>query len=164
MNWAYLHLVVNHFPIIGTIIGSLLLIAGMAFKNQGIKIGGLGTLVFSALMSILAYFTGDPAEEAVKNHPDVARSLISLHESLATISMYILIPTGLIAATAIFSLLKKEKYPNLMIIITLVLALGSSSIMVFVGRTGGQIRHNEFRNEATKQYILQHQNDKEEDD
>ena len=37
MNDAHLHLVVNHFPIIGTIFGLGLLIAGLIFKNQTLK-------------------------------------------------------------------------------------------------------------------------------
>ena len=164
MNWAYLHLVINHFPIIGVMIGTMLLMAGMAFNNQGVKISGLATIVFAALVSILAYTTGDPAEEAVKGLPDVARSLISRHEGIAAIAMYILVPAGLMAAISLYSLLKNEKSVKLMAIITLVLALASSAVMVYVGRTGGQIKHSEFRNEATKQYIIQHQNDKEEDD
>ena len=49
MNWAYFHMVINHFPIVGVIIGTMLLIAGMIFKNQGVKISGLGTIVFAAL-------------------------------------------------------------------------------------------------------------------
>jgi uncharacterized membrane protein len=164
MNWAYFHLVINHFPIIGVIIGSMLLVAGMVFKNQGVKISGLGTIVFAAIMAVVAYLTGDPAEEAVKGLTDVAKSLVSRHEDFATIGMYILIPAGLMAAMTLYSTWKKEKSVHFLIILTLILSLISSGAMVFVGRTGGQIRHSEFRNDAVKQYIIDHQNDKEEDD
>ena len=34
MNDAHLHLVVNHFPIIGTILGLGILIAGIVLKNK----------------------------------------------------------------------------------------------------------------------------------
>ena len=164
MNWAYFHLVINHFPIIGVIIGTTLLAAGMVFKSQGVKISGLGTILFAALMGIIAYMTGDPAEEAVKTLPDVAKSLVSRHENMATIGMYLLIPAGLMAAVSIYSIWKKERSFRFLFIITLLLSMISSAAMVYIGRTGGQIRHSEFRNEATKQYIIEHQNDKEEDD
>jgi uncharacterized membrane protein len=164
MNWAYIHLVINHFPIIGVIIGTLLLATGLIFKNQGIKISGLGTIVFAALIAIVAYMTGDPAEEVMKGMPDIAKSLISRHENIATVGMYIMVTAGLLAASSLYSIWKKDKTTRLLIILTLVFSLISSGIMVYIGRTGGQIRHSEFRNEATKQYIIEHQNDVEEDD
>ena len=163
MNWAYFHLVINHFPIIGMIIGSMLLLAGLLFKNQGIQISGLGTVVFAALIAIIAYMTGDPAEVAVRSLPDVARSLISRHENIATVSMYVVFPAGLMAALTLFSIWKKEGYFRFLIIISLVLSFLGSAAMVYTGRTGGQIRHNEFRNDAVKKYIIEHQNDVEED-
>ncbi len=164
MNWAYFHLVINHFPIIGVIIGTLLLVAGMVFNNQGVKISGLGTVAFSAIMSILAYVTGNPAEEVVRAMPDAAGSLISRHEGLASIGMYLIITAGLMAGVSLYSIWKKEKSVRFLLIITLVLALISSGAMVYIGRTGGQIRHSEFRDAATKQYMIDHKNDVEDDD
>lgn len=164
MNWAYIHLAINHFPIIGVIIGTTLLVAGMIFNNHGVKISGLGTIVFASLMAIVAYMTGDPAEGVMRNFPDIAKSLISRHENIATIGMYIMFPTGLIAAVSIYSLWKKDKSIRLLILITLVFSLISSGMMVYIGRTGGQIRHSEFMNDATRQYIIEHRNDTEEDD
>ena len=164
MNWAYFHLVINHFPIIGVIIGTMLLLAGMVFKNSGFRISGLSTILFAAFMAIIAYITGDPAEKAVKGLPDVAKSLVSRHEDIAAVGMYILIPAGLLAALSLYSIWRKEKSVRLLIVLTLVLSVISCISMVFVGRSGGQIRHSEFRNAATKQYIIDHQNDMEEDD
>jgi uncharacterized membrane protein len=164
MNWAYLHLVINHFPIIGVIIGTLLLSAGLIFKNLGVKVSGLGTIVFAALIAIVAYMTGDPAEEVMKGVPDVAKSLISRHENIATVGMYLMATAGLLAASSLYSIWKKDRTIRLLIFLTLAFSFISSGIMVYIGRTGGQIRHSEFRNEATKQYIIEHQNDVEEDD
>jgi len=163
MNWAYIHLVINHFPIIGVIIGTALLSAGVIFKNQGVTISGLGTIVFASLMAIVAYMTGDPAEGVAKGLPDVARSLISRHENIATVGMYLMVTAGLLAGSSLFSIWKKDKSIRLLIILTLAFSLISSGTMVYIGRTGGQIRHTEFRNEATKQYIIEHQNDTEDE-
>jgi len=38
MNDAHLHMVVNHFPIIGIIFGLGILISGIALKNDVVKI------------------------------------------------------------------------------------------------------------------------------
>ena len=164
MNWAYLHVIINHFPIVGVIIGTLLLIAGMVLKNEGIKISGLGTIIFAALMAVAVDLTGDPAKEAVKGMPDFVQSLINKHEDIASVALFLIIPAGLMAALTLYSIWKKEKSVRFLFIITLVLSLISCAAMGYVGRTGGQIRHTEFRNDATKQYMIDHQNDKAEDD
>jgi len=160
MNWAYMHIVINHFPIVGVIIGTLILIAGMGFKNEGIKISGLGTIVFAALMAVIADLTGDPAKAAVKGMPGIAGSLINRHEDMASVALFLIIPAGLMAALTLYSIWKKERSIRFLSIITLVLSLVSCAAMGYVGRTGGQIRHTEFRNDATRQYIIEHQNDK----
>lgn len=160
MDWAYLHIVINHFPIVGSIIGTLLIIAGLVFKNQGVNISGLGTIVFAAFTAILAYQTGDPAEGAVKGIPDVAQSLINRHEDIATVGMYLMIPAGLMAAMSLYSIWKKERSIHFLIIITLILSFISSMAMMYVGRTGGQIRHSEFRNDGSNQQIIWQEDDK----
>ena len=164
MNWAYFHILVNHFPIIGFIIGTLILIAGMVLRNEGIKMSGLGTLVFAAGMAIVADFTGDPAKDAVKGIPDVAESLVNRHEDIASVALFIVIPAGLLAALTLYSLFRKEKSVRFLLPVTLVLSIISCVALGFVGRSGGQIRHTEFQNEATKQYMIEHQNDNVEED
>jgi len=158
MSWGYLHMIINHFPIVGTIIGSILVIVGLVFKNEGVKISGLGIIVFAALMAVIAYLTGDSAENAVQNLPEIAESLINRHEDIATISMYLMIPSGLLAAMTLYSIWKKENSVVFLLVITLVFTLISSAAMVFTGYTGGQIRHSEFRSDSSKQYIIDHQN------
>jgi len=162
MNWAYLHVVINHFPIVGVIIGTILLATGMIFKSQGVKISGLGTIVFASLMAIVAYMSGDPASDAIKSIAGIGATLISRHENIATVGMYLMAPTGLLAASSLYSIWKMDKSIRLLIIITLVFSLISSATMFYIGRTGGQIRHTELRNEAAKQYLIEHQNDTEE--
>lgn len=164
MNWGHLHLVTNHFPIIGVIIGTLLLASGIVFKNEGFRTSGLCTIIFAAVMSLLAAATGDPAAEAVKGLQDVAKSLISRHEDIATVGMSLLIPSGLLSLLTLYILWKKGKAARLLVIVTLVLSILSSVAMVYVGYSGGQIRHSEFRSEASKQYIIDHKNYVEEDD
>ena len=164
MNWAYVHVIINHFPIVGVIIGTLILIAGMVFKNEGIKISGLGTLAFAALMAVIVDLTGDPAKEAVRGLTDFIPSLITRHENIASIAMFIMAPLGILAAVTLYSIYKKVRYVRFLLIITLIISLISCTAMGYVGRTGGQIRHTEFRNDATKQYIIDHQNDSAEED
>lgn len=163
MNWAYLHLAINHFPIVGVIIGTLILIPGFAFKNEGIRISGLSTILFSAILAVVAYLTGDPAEKVVEGLPGIAESLINKHEDLATISMYLVIPAGLMAAMTLYSIWKKERSVNLLLALTLTLSIISSVTLVYTGRTGGLIRHSEFRNDTQIPELSTQQSDTDKD-
>jgi uncharacterized membrane protein len=149
MLGAYPHLLVNHFPILGTLFGVLILLAGMFLKNDTVKQTGLATLVFAALMSAVALLTGDPAGEAVKAIPGISESLIDNHENMAYMALWILIPSGLLSAMAFYSIWKKEKGARSLVIVALILSLVTAGWMGYVGKTGGQIRHSELRSQPS---------------
>jgi uncharacterized membrane protein len=154
MNWAYLHILTNHFPIVGIIIGTLLLISGMVLKNEGIRISGLGTIVFASVMAVVADFTGDPANDALHQLPGISESLVNRHEDIASVSLFLMIPTGLLAVLTIYSIIKKERSVKFLTIITLVLSLVSCVVMGYVGHTGGQIKHDEFRSTSAIRFMI----------
>lgn len=151
MNWGYLHLAINHFPIIGTIIGMLILFAGYVFKNQTVKMTGLATLVFAALVAIPTILTGDSAKEALGNFPGVASNMIETHENVAYIGLWILLLLGLISLLALFHYWKKKEFARFLVMAAMVISIITSGVMVYVGRTAGKIRHTEFSKQATAQ-------------
>ncbi|MCI0564610.1 MAG: hypothetical protein MN733_39585, partial [Nitrososphaera sp.] len=69
MNLAHVHLLLNHFPVIGTVFGFLFLAYAMAKKSEELKKVSLGIFVLIALIALPVYFTGEPAEEVVKHLP-----------------------------------------------------------------------------------------------
>jgi len=151
MNWGYLHLAINHFPIIGTIIGTLILLVGYGFKNQTVKLTGLGTIVFAALMAIPTILTGDPAKEGVESLPGVAANMIETHENAAYVGLWILLLLGLISLLALLHFWKKKKFARILVMVAMMLSMVTSGVMVYVGRTAGKIRHTEFSKQATVQ-------------
>lgn len=149
MIGAYPHLFINHLPVLGTIIGMLILGTGMFLKNDTVKQTGLGTSVFAAVSSILALFTGDFANEVVKTIPGIQESIIEYHENMAYMSLWILIPSGVISAMAFYSIMKKEKAAKNMVIAAMALSFITAGMMTYVGKTGGRIRHTELRNNSS---------------
>jgi uncharacterized membrane protein len=147
MLGAYPHLLVNHFPILGTIFGILILGVGLFLKNDTVKQTGLATLVFAALTSAVALFTGDPAGEAVQALPGISESMIEYHENMAYMSLWILIPSGLLSAMAFYSIWKKEKGAKNLVIAALALSLIASGWLAYVAKTGGRINHVELRSQ-----------------
>ncbi|MBK7173353.1 MAG: hypothetical protein IPH84_08970 [Bacteroidales bacterium] len=151
MNGAHFHLLVNHIPIVGTIFGMLILLAGIILKNTTVKLTGLATLIAATISVSFALLSGDPAGEAVEGLPGVTEAMVEHHESIAYSSLWGMIPMALIAGLSFYSIIKKEKAGNTLSIITLFLALIVTGLMSWVGLTGGEIRHTEIRNSGVVQ-------------
>src|SRR5881628_1094402 len=87
MNWAYVHLILNHFPVIGTVLGLLLFLWAMARRSEELKGGACGLFVLAGLLALPTYWTGEPAEDRVKGLPGVAQALVEEHEDAATFAV-----------------------------------------------------------------------------
>ena len=82
MNDVHLHLVATHLPIVGVLIGFLVLLTGYFTKSPQVKATALGIFLFSALAGIVAFYTGEGAEDIVEKLPGVSETLIHNHEVL----------------------------------------------------------------------------------
>src|SRR5690349_11656458 len=98
MNWAHVHLFLNHVPVLGTIFGAALLLAGLIGRNGVLQKTGLVVVVVVALFGLPVYFTGEPAEEVVEHLPGVDRHIIHEHEAAAKFAIVGLGILGIVAA------------------------------------------------------------------
>ena len=148
MNDAHFHLVVNHMPIVGLLIGILILITGLLLKRTEVKLTALGVLIFSAIASVPTFYTGEGAEEVVENISGISETLIHDHEELAEKFFTLTLILGAIAIIAFIAELKKFKYAKHLIILVLILSISDLVLAKFVGTSGGEIRHTEIRTDA----------------
>lgn len=142
---VHLHLLLNHLPIIGTIVGLLLLLAGMVRRSDELRRVSLATFVVVAVLTIPVYLTGEGAEEAVEGLPAVTEALIEEHQDAALVSF---IASGVLGVVALAGLWRHRSgalLPRTLTNVVLLLALGVSGSMVWTGALGGQIRHSEIR-------------------
>lgn len=146
MDYTYLHLSLNHVPILGTVFGFLLLLGGVLTRSKGVTRAGLISLFLAAVLAIPVYLTGEPAEEVAERLPGVTDAVIELHESAAAVALTLVIITGIAAAAAFaFSRSFPSRLPLFMAIGTLVLAFATGGSMLQTANLGGQIRHTEIR-------------------
>ena len=82
MTDAHYHLIFNHFPIIGTILGFGILVFGILFKNNSVKNTAYSLFIVAAVFAALSMFTGEDAEKAVENMPNIGLHIIHEHEEL----------------------------------------------------------------------------------
>ena len=144
MNTAHFHLLLNHFPVIGTLIGSCLLLWGIVKKQNNIKSAAAIILAVMAVMAIPVFLTGEPAEESVEKLPGVTEAMIELHEDAANIAIWLMGVTGIVAFGALIFLWQKRKSANIIFIATFVLSGICFAAMARTGYYGGQIRHTEI--------------------
>lgn len=145
MNDAHLHMVVNHFPIIGTFFGIGILIAGMFLKNDSVKNTAYVLFVIASIFGALSMATGEGAEEIVEDFPNIGKAIIHEHEELAEKFIFVLYATGVIALISLGAAVKKFRMAKIFSFITLILALISGVLSIKVGTSGGEIRHTEIR-------------------
>ena len=61
MDLAHIHLLLNHFPVIGTIIGGGLFLISLITNSDDLKRASLVVLLGIALLSIPTYMSGNGA-------------------------------------------------------------------------------------------------------
>lgn len=153
MNDAHLHLLINHFPIVGTLLGVLVLLGGVFFKNNAIKNTAYCIFVIAAIFSFLSMTTGDGAEELVEEMPSAGHAIIHEHEEIAekfAIIMYLL---GIVAVIGLITNAKKHPKASFFSYAILVIAIVAVFFASKVGTSGGEIRHTEIRAEGTAQNL-----------
>lgn len=149
MNGAQLHLLLNHFPVIVTLVALLVVIAGLFFKTAIVVRTGLYLGAVSAVLSIPAYLTGEPAEHFLKEFMNVTKGVIHSHEEFAETAFIALLVTGVICLGAIWTEYKKSRLNPLFVWISLSGLLISFLMMGWTAHLGGLIRHEELREAVT---------------
>ena len=145
MNDAHLHLLVNHFPIIGTLLGLGILITGMVLKNNSVKNTAYILFIVAAVFTAFSMGTGEGAEELVEDLPNIGKQIIHEHEEIAEKFAIIMYVTGLLGLLSLYTSIKNHKLAKTFSLITLVLALLAAVFAKSVGTSGGEIRHTEIR-------------------
>ena len=102
MNDAHWHLVVNHFPIIGTILALAILITGLFLKNNSVKNTAYVLFIVAAIFAVFSMQTGEGAEEMVEDFPGIGKAIIHEHEELAEKLALVLYAMGGLSLLALF--------------------------------------------------------------
>lgn len=168
MNDAHLHMVVNHFPIIGTIFGLGILVTGMFMKNNALKNTAYVLFAVAAIFAAFSMGTGEGAEELVEDMPNIGHQIIHEHEEIAEKFAIIMYATGFFGLLSLFASYKKYRFASFFSYITLVLALVAGVLTKSVGTSGGEIRHTEIRTNfiptaGAEQNVSDEQGEKEKD-
>ena len=148
MNYAHLHLILNHIPVIGIGFGILLLIYGFVRNNDEIKKVSLGVFVLAALMTIPVYLTGEPAEEIVENLAGVSEAFIDPHEDWAYYSLILMEITGVLALLNLIFF--GRSFGKKFLLVTSLSSVVAAGSILYTANLGGKIRHTEIRADSAQ--------------
>lgn len=144
MNTAHWHLILNHFPIIGTLGGIVVLFYGLIRKSNDTKVLGALLILAMAIISVIVMETGEAAEELVEKIPGITEVAMEAHEDAAKIANGILIASGVLALISLVLHFFKKNAVTIAMSTTLVLSSVAFGFMGYTGYLGGKIRHTEI--------------------
>lgn len=150
LSWTHIHLLLNHFPIIGAIFGLVLLIYALAKDSEDLKKASYWCFFIIALITIPVFWAGMQAEEVVSALPQVPHSLIHAHKNVAEQALIALEILGVISLFGLFRGTKNT--PSWFPITLLVVAVIATGLVSWTGLQGGIIRHTEVRSQL--QFLL----------
>jgi len=147
MNAAWVHLALNHVPILGVVFALPLLAIGVFRRNETLLRAGWVTLVVVALVAVPVYLAGQEAEEIAEHLPGVSHDAIEAHEEIALVALVGAETLGVVALAGLV-LSRRRGAPAWLRIGSFVLALVVTGIMTLTADKGGRIRHPEAHDGA----------------
>lgn len=107
MDGAYLHLLVNHFPIVLSVVGVGILVLALLTRRRDLWRYSALTLLLAGVAAIPAKLTGEPAEEALEDTWYITRQAIHAHEEAADWALWVMLAAGAVAAYALWRTLRR---------------------------------------------------------
>jgi hypothetical protein len=149
MNWAHLHLALNHVPVIGLPIVLLLLAWAIVRRSAELLRASFGLIILLAIVTVIVQVTGEPAEELVEGLPGVVDSMVEAHEESALLGTVGVVVVGVIALLGLWRLGTGKILPQWYSPVVLIAGILVAGLMVWIANLGGQIRHSEIRPAAS---------------
>jgi uncharacterized membrane protein len=164
MNEAHWHLVINHFPLILPIVGFLVMLGGLISKSEILKRTAFIIFIVAAMTAILAYNTGEGAEEIIEGMQGIDESYIQAHEESAEIYLILIYIIGGLSLIGLWLNWKKKSFSRGFEIFSLLFSVLVLFYAQRTGTTGGEIRHSEIRSESSLKIDSQIYHDEHEED
>jgi hypothetical membrane protein len=146
MDSTYYHLLINELPLIGVIIGIVVLVIGLLIKNISVKRTALGIFMLSGLLTIPSYITGKKAQEILSSSPEIDPEYISAHANAAYEFLRMVTILAILSIiTYVVDIKGNRKATTILYIVTLAGSIFMFLMTQSVGNSGREINHPEIR-------------------
>jgi hypothetical protein len=146
----YLHVVLNHLPIYGTVLGALALTISMMLRSRAAQITALVIALIAGVSAYPVLVSGQKAYKTIRNLADDAGAeALDEHMDRAekTVNAFYLL--ALVALAGLIVPIKWPKMGFALATTTLVLSLLCFGVSIYIAEEGGQVRHTELRPKET---------------
>ena len=150
MNLVHIHLLLNHWPVIGSFIGLALFLVSLVANSDDLKQTSLAFFALIALLAIPTYMSGDVAQLVLKGStPGLSDALIKTHQGAALLSLVFMEITGAVALAGLWQFSRMPRPVRGPVArwnsaAVLLLSIVTVGLMAITGNTGGAIRHPEI--------------------
>jgi hypothetical protein len=149
MNPAHLHLITTHVPVVGTFLGSGLLVYACLRHSEEVKRTSLLVLVVMALLVLPAYLSGAPAAAMLKRLMlGVSMDATDQHAEVGILALTSSLVLGAASLTGLLMFRRDKKLPGAYVMLMLVLGLLAGGLLAWTANLGGKVRHVEIRGSA----------------
>ena len=138
---AYLHLLSNHFPILGSLFGIFLLLIAILNTSLKTTLSAYIIMLVSGIGGIVAYFTGEPAEESIEHVKGISHKLIHVHEEMAENSLIFIFLLTAVSIIGLWAERAQWESAKKIEMTALVIGIVAFILFAFTGFLGGHIRH-----------------------
>lgn len=144
----HLHIVLNHFPLIGSVFVLGLLIASAYMKNDDMRRVSLILFVVLGLLAIPTYITGAAAGWAYQGRPDMSAQILAAHRDAALLAFTFLGLTGIVSWLVLWRERRYGRTSSAGFIAVLVLGFIALLTIIETGSLGGTVIRPELREGA----------------
>jgi hypothetical protein len=144
MNLTHVHLLLNHFPVIGTMIGLGLFVVSLIGKSEDLQRASLVIFLGIALLTIPTYQSGNAAQHAIKNIPGVSAELVEAHNDAALLAFLFMEITGAVSWFGLWQFRRTSRMGRGTLAFVMLLSLVTLGLMSNAANIGGMIRHPEI--------------------
>jgi uncharacterized membrane protein/uncharacterized membrane protein YidH (DUF202 family) len=148
MDLAHVHLLLNHWPILGSLIALALYALALAANSDDLKQVSLAFYALLALLAVPTYISGNAADEVLKKTAGWPTDLVHAHQGAAMLGLIFIEITGLAALIGLWQYSRMSRpFPQSVARwnapVVMILSVATCLVMTVAGNTGGAIRHQE---------------------
>lgn len=157
MNWVYIHILINHIPVI---LGGLAAVAAIFAMLSGRRLAWLYTAITLTLAGLSAYpvsETGHRASRIFRQRVPSARDAIREHDEAAGVTLWILLGSGVLGLAGWYRIGSddpKAPVPGWVKVALAVPALASLGAVAVTSERGGKIGHQPWETSFTAPPLL----------
>jgi len=143
LSWPYVHLLINHFPVVLTISALSVTILALLLGRRGLWLTAMGTLTAAGAFAYPVFFTGGKADQALNDPWYIHPGTIEAHDNAAGIALTVILIVGAFAAYSWWRSLKRpaDLIPGWMRAGVVVGALAAVGTVTYTSYLGGKIVH-----------------------